>query len=251
MALRALIADDEPLARARLRRLIAACRNPEVLVVGEAPDADQVEAQIRRTSFDLILLDIGMPGGSGLEIAEALRVLAQPPFVVFVTAHPGHALRAFDLDAVDYLTKPVRLQRLEAALCKVERLAAARRALAAGGGGEPQALMITAPGLLQRVALSEVLYLKAELKYVTVGTARGNFLFDGSLNQLEEQYPDRFLRIHRNALVARAAVEALQRRHAADGVESWVVRLSGLREEFAVSRRQIPAVRAALGHPVD
>lgn len=247
MTLRVLIADDEPLARARLRRLLAECHDPEVVRVEEATDGTEVLAQVGRAAFDVVLLDIGMPGLGGLRVAERLREVPNAPVVVFVTAHAEHALHAFELDAADYLTKPVRQERLQAALGRAERLIQTRTPAAAGAAAD--ALLITASGMVKRVPLAEVLYLKAELKYVTVGTAHGSYLLDGSLNQLESDYPRHFLRVHRSALVARRAIRALQRQNGADGGESWVVRLSGVSEPFEVSRRQVAAVRAALGRP--
>lgn len=245
MTLRVLIADDEPLARARLRRLLAECHDPEVIRVDEATDGAEVLTQVGRAAFDVVLLDIAMPGMGGLRVAERLREAPNAPVVVFVTAHAEHALHAFELDAADYLTKPVRQERLRAALGRAERLIQARAPAVAGEAADT--LLITASGMVKRVPLAEVLYLKAELKYVTVGTARESYVLDGSLNQLESDYPRLFLRVHRGALVARRAIRALQRQNGADGSESWVVRLMGVSQPFEVSRRQVAAVRAALG----
>ncbi|MCL1962096.1 MAG: LytTR family DNA-binding domain-containing protein [Desulfovibrionaceae bacterium] len=246
-ALQVLIVDDEPLARSRLRKLLADCREPAALAAGEADSAVQAMALVQRQRFDVALLDIHMPGVSGLRLAAALREAPQPPppLVVFVTAHAEHALQAFEVEAVDYLTKPVRLQRLQAALQKVERIIAMRSA----GQADPAAqwLMIFERGRTLRVPLAEVLYLKAELKYITVRTAQASYLLDGSLNQLEDKYPGRFLRIHRNALVAREAIRALVRHHDPDEGEGWAVCLAGVDELLLVSRRQIAAVRQALG----
>ncbi|MDP3135704.1 MAG: response regulator, partial [Burkholderiaceae bacterium] len=133
MSLRILIADDESLARSRLRRLLADCREPGVAAVAQACDAAQAMACLQHEPFDAVLLDIRMPGADGLALARALRDLPRPPAVVFVTAHAEHAVEAFELEAVDYLTKPVRLERLQAALQKVLR---ARAVTAAGGGAQ-------------------------------------------------------------------------------------------------------------------
>lgn len=244
-ALRVLVADDEPLARARLRRLLAACRDPEAIVLGEAADGAEVLTQLGRAPVDVVLLDIAMPRLDGMSVAERLQAQPNAPVVVFVTAHAEHALQAFELDAADYLTKPVRQERLQAALEKARRLLRARSRNADDGAID--SLLITASGLVKRVPLSEVLYLKAELKYVTVGTAHESYVLDGSLNQLEADYPDYFLRVHRNTLVVKRAIRALQRRLDADGNECWVVRLGGVDEAFSVSRRQVAAVRATLG----
>ena len=127
MAIKALIVDDEALARTRMRSLLQDCALPKVEVGGEAANAGQALALLAQHSFDVVLLDIHMPGTDGLALAHQLTGRADAPAVVFVTAHAGHALRAFDLEAIDYVTKPVRLSRLVLALQKVERRLAARR----------------------------------------------------------------------------------------------------------------------------
>ncbi|MFT3719714.1 LytR/AlgR family response regulator transcription factor [Pseudorhodoferax sp.] len=244
MALRVLIVDDEPLARARLRTLLGDCHAPAALVCGEAASTAEAMALLQRERFDLALLDIHMPGRDGLVLANGLRALPQPPAVVFVTAYAQHALQAFDVEAVDYLTKPVRLQRLQHALQKVERL----RGLA-GQPAEPDAdafILIQDRGRTERVPLAQVLYLKAELKYVTVRTLARSYILDGALNDLEARHPEHFLRVHRNALVARKALRALEKHHDPEEGEGWAVRLHGLDEPLAVSRRQLAAVREVL-----
>ena len=243
--LQALIVDDEPLARSRLRKLLADCREPAALAAGEADSAVQAVALVQRQRFDVALLDIHMPGVDGLRLAAALREAPHPPLVVFVTAYAEHALQAFELEAADYLTKPVRLQRLQAALQKVERMLT--RQTAPEAASADQWLVISEYGRTLRVPLAEVLYLKAELKYVTVRTAQASHLLDGSLSQLEDKYPERFLRIHRNALVARDAIRALVRHRDAEEGDGWAVQLAGVDDVLMVSRRQMAAVRAALG----
>ena len=244
-ALQVLIVDDEPLARTRLRALLGDCRAPRAVVVGEAGNAVEAVALAQRVPVDVALLDIHMPGADGMRLAQTLRELPRSPQVVFVTAHAEYAVRAFELDAADYLTKPVSLQRLQAALQKVGRIMGAQRD--SGAAADSQYLIINERGRVVRVLLADVLYLKAELKYITVGTAQRQYLLDGSLSQLEEKYPGRFIRIHRNALVARHAVRELVRhRDAAEG-EGWAVRLAGIEQPFMVSRRQITALREALG----
>ncbi|MDO5626665.1 MAG: LytTR family DNA-binding domain-containing protein, partial [Pseudomonadota bacterium] len=211
----------------------------------EAGDAAQAVALAQRQRFDVALLDIHMPGADGLKLAAALREAPAPPLVVFVTAHAEHAVHAFELEAVDYLTKPVRLERLQTALQKVERLAQTSQSQNADSSTEW--LLIAERGRTLRVPLPEVLYLKAELKYVTVRTAAASHVLDGSLSQLEDKYPGRFLRIHRNALVARNAIRALVRHRDPVEGEGWAVRLAGIDEPLMVSRRQVAAVREALG----
>jgi two-component system, LytTR family, response regulator AlgR len=170
--------------------------------------------------------------------------MTQPPAVVFVTAHSEHAVKAFELEAIDYLTKPVRLERLQQTLQKVERHLQATRGLDPELADE--VLIIQDRGRTERIPLPEVLYLKAELKYITVRTALRSYILDGSLNELEERHAAWFMRIHRNALIARRAVRALERHFDAEEGEGWAVRLNGLDELLAVSRRQVSAVRDAL-----
>jgi two-component system response regulator AlgR len=245
MTLRVLLVDDEALARSRMRVLLGDCREPEVLQVFEAASATQALECLRRQAVDLVLLDIHMPGADGLSLAASLRAMPEPPVVVFVTAHAEHAVRAFELEAVDYLTKPVRLERLQAALQKVERTLAVVK-----GSGPDSALdflLIPERGRLERVPLGEVIYLKAELKYLTVRTAARSFLLEASLSELEAAHPALFLRIHRNALIARRAARSLERMDDPQEGAGWAVRLDGIPEALWVSRRQLSAVRALMG----
>lgn len=244
MTLRALIVDDEALARSRLRTLLGDCTTPAAQVEAEAANATQAIEALRRQPVDVALLDINMPGASGLALAQALREMPRPPAVVFVTAHAEHAVQAFDLEATDYLTKPVRLERLQQALQKVER---AQRSRANASAAAPQeVLLIQERGRTERVPLAEVLYFKAELKYVTVRTTSKTYILDGSLSELEDKYTPQFLRVHRNALVARRAVRALEKYDDPEEGEGWAVRLQGIDELISVSRRQLTAVREAI-----
>jgi two-component system response regulator AlgR len=246
MTLQALIVDDEALARSRLRTLLGDCSAPAVSVAGEAANATQTIELLRKQSFDVALLDIHMPGADGLTLARTLRELPRAPAIVFVTAHAEHAVQAFEIEAVDYLTKPVRLERLQQALQKVERLLQARQAQKPDLPEE--CLVIQERGRTERVPLSEVLYFKAELKYITVRTAAKSYILDGALSELEDKYPAQFLRIHRNALVARRAVRALEKHYDPEEGEGWAVRLNGVDELLSVSRRQLSAVREAIAN---
>lgn len=242
MTLRVLVVDDEPLARTRLRTLLGDCVAPPVLLVGEAADGPQALALLQHQAVDVVLLDIHLPGADGLQIAGMLQRLPEPPAVVFVTAHAEHAVDAFALEAVDYLTKPVRLERLQAALERVHRL---RTVTAVANQDEDDWLLITERGRSLRVPVAEVLYVKAEQKYLTVRTADASHLMDGSLNQLQERFGPRFVRVHRNALVARTAIRGLLRIPGQD--EAWVVQLAGVDETLDISRRQLGPLRAELG----
>jgi two-component system response regulator AlgR len=244
MSLNVLVVDDEALARARLRTLLGDCTAPTAVVAAEAADAVQAMAALQRGSFDVVLLDIRMPGLDGMALAQRMAALPRPPAVVFVTAHAEHAVQAFELEALDYLTKPVRLERLQQTLQKVERLVQSGRGLMPDLTSEM--LVIQDRGRTERVPLAEVLYFKAELKYITVRTARRSYILDGSLNELETRHAARFMRIHRNALIARQAVRALEKHFDPEEGDGWAVRLSGIDELLSVSRRQVSAVREAM-----
>ena len=249
--LKVLIVDDEDLARLRMRSLLADCASPSAEVAGEAGSAAEALHWLSANQADLVLLDINMPGLDGLQLAERLRASAHPPKIVFVTAHANHALRAFEIDAVDYLTKPVRRARLQDALVRVaQRLdrvpaAPARPAEPA----EQPVLVVSDRGRVQRVPVADILYLKAELKYVTLRTPAHAYVLDDSLSDLEQRLGDVMLRIHRNALVARTAVTKLERRAPTDGDgdgEGWAVQVGATQEWLQVSRRQLTQVRELL-----
>lgn len=258
--LRVLIVDDEAFARMRLRGLVQECESPKAQVVAELVNASEAQHWLGSNSCDVVLLDVQMPGPDGLMLVESLRGTAQETAIVFVTAHAAHAVRAFDLDAVDYLTKPVRRERLVASLERVARRLHERRA--AQGAAQSSELLegegvmvVSDRGRVHRIPIGEVLYFKAELKYLTLRTARQNLVMVGSLLELEQRLGERFLRVHRNALVNRAAVRELERRMlpaeggavADDAAESsWAVRVALVDEWLAVSRRQVSAVREAL-----
>jgi two-component system response regulator AlgR len=214
-------------------------------VEGDAANATQALEYLLRHQVDVVLLDIHMPGADGLTLARTLRTMAHPPAVVFVTAHAEHAVHAFELEAIDYLTKPVRLERLQIALQKVERTIEHSRGL------EPDlpedVLIIQERNRTDRVPVSQVLFLKAELKYITVRTSAHSYMFIGSLTELEEKYKTLFIRVHRNALVARRAMRALEKHVDPEEGAGWAVRLDGVDELLFVSRRQMAAVREVIG----
>ena len=244
MKLRVLLVDDEALARSRLRTLLGDCTAPGAEVLAEAGNAEQATDALQRETFDIVLLDIRMPGVDGVTLAQGIAAMADPPVVVFVTAHAEHAVQAFEVDAADYLTKPVRLERLQHALQKAQRAILAARA--AKPDELQEILIIQERGRAERVPISEVLYFKAELKYITARTASRSYILDGSLNELEEKYAAQFIRVHRNALIARRAVRALEKHYDPEEGEGWAVRLNGIDELLAVSRRQLSAVRESI-----
>ena len=252
--LRVLIVDDEPLARLRLRGLLADCAGPPVGPVTEAGSAAEALHLLSVEPVDLVLLDIHMPGLDGLHMARRLRdAPGGGPAVVFVTAHAEHALQAFEIDAADYLTKPVRRARLQEALTRVaHRLGRPPPApLVSSLVVDVPVLVVSDRGRVLRIPVPEVVYLKAEAKYVTLRTTRHAYVLDDALADLEQRLGDAAVRIHRNAVVAKAAVRALERRtlpgqDADEGGESWAVLVEPTGDWLSVSRRQLASVREVI-----
>ncbi len=243
-ALRILVVDDETLARSRLRTLLGDCKLDEAMQIEEAANATDALLAIREHPCDLVLLDIHMPGMNGLTLAAQLRDLPEPPAIVFVTAHAEHAVQAFELEALDYPTKPVRLDRIQQMLQKTERQIEYRRA--ENYQKDQEFILLQDRGRTERLPVADVVYFKAELKYVTVRTASKAHIHEASLSELEQRFSERFLRIHRNALVSRQSMRALERHDDPVDGEGWAVRLHGVDDILAVSRRQLSAVRAAI-----
>jgi len=239
------IADDEAPARDRLRELLQdiAGQLPS-RVVGEAANGFEAVERVPEAAPQVVLLDIQMPGIGGLEVARHLASLPQPPAVVFVTAHDRHAVEAFELNALDYLLKPVRAERLAAALRKaVSTGATAAAPLARAAGQAREYLSAAERNRIQLVPLRDVIYFKAELKYVTLRTREQEHLIEESLVALEREFSDRFVRIHRNCLVAKAAIRGFERAADEEDEPRWLVVLDGIEERLPVSRRQWPTVR--------
>ena len=237
--MRVLIADDEAPARERLRRLLVEI-GPPWRLVAEAADGTEALAVCGAQAIDVALLDIRMPRVDGLACARALQGLATPPAVIFVTAYDEHALAAFDAHAVDYLLKPIRRDRLEAALARARSLTRAQLTALDLARQEPEYLVTTYRGGVARIAVDEVLFLRADQKYVVARHAGGEALLEESLRSLEERFGERFVRIHRNALVARDAVVGLEK----DAAGGCHLRLRGIPERLEVSRRHLPEIRA-------
>ena len=239
--MRILIVDDEAPARERLRRLLSELIG-DYRVVGEAADGRSALESCERLEPDLVLLDISMPGLDGLKVADRLSRLDPPPAVILVTAYPEYALEAFERRVEDYLVKPVRRERLQAALDRL-RIATRpqRQAVLENGGRDTKRTHLSAyyRGDLQTVRVEEVVYLQAEHKYVVLCHRGGNLLLDESLKSLEEEFPDLFIRIHRNALAARNSVTGLEK----DKDGATLIRLRGCDERLPVSRRHLPEVR--------
>lgn len=240
--MKVVIADDEPLSRERLRTLLAAQSGVEV--VAEVGDGHAALHACAEHDADLVLLDISMPGIDGLEAARHLAAFEPRPAVVFCTAYDAHALSAFEAAAVDYLVKPVRAERLQAAIERVRTFTLGRDQAAAmpGEGKQRTHLCARLRGSLRLIPIEDVHYLQAEEKYVVVHHARGEDLIEESLRSLESEFGERFLRIHRNCLVSRHALVELRRDH--DGQARVVLR--NVETPLEVSRRCTAQVREAI-----
>jgi two-component system response regulator AlgR len=249
--LRIFLVDDEQPARARMKAVLGdlAAELPNT-VVGEASSGHEGLRLLPTLPVDVVLVDIHMPQMSGMEFARHLAGLERPPAVVFVTAHDQYAVEAFEVNALDYLLKPVRAARLLAALQKARATGAIRRepierAAAAAGQGPRRYFSVAERGRIDLVPVADVVYLKADLKYVTLRTAEREFLIEESLASLEQEFGERFVRVHRSYLVARARVRGFERAVDEDGEGAgWAVVLDGVAERLPVSRRQWAIVKA-------
>jgi two-component system response regulator AlgR len=224
-----------------MRDLIADCAAEfPITIAGEAASGRAALELLGREAADVVLLDVRMPEMDGIEVAQHLQQLERPPAVVFATAYDAYAIRAFEVHAVDYLLKPIRLARLKEALVRATRPKS--EALREIARAPRTHLSAQERGSIHLIPVADVIYLKAELKYVSVRTAAREHLIEESLTRLEQEFADRFVRVHRNCLVARAAVRGFER--AEEGGETqWEVLLNGVGERIAVSRRQQHVVR--------
>ncbi|OHX11106.1 hypothetical protein BI343_05900 [Chromobacterium amazonense] len=229
--LRVLVVDDETLARERLRQLLG---DLGVTQVHCQADSQTALDWLARHPVDVVLLDIGMPGRDGMALARHLRQQALPPQLIFSTAHDHYAVEAFELNAADYLLKPVRRERLAEGLRRAEARC--------GNPDAPPCFVVRQRGRLLNVPFSEVRYLKAELKYVTLVTRSAEYLLDEALVALEQRLGDAALRIHRSCLVMRDTVQELSQ----TAVDQWQIKLRDIDQPLPVSRRQIPAIKSAL-----
>jgi two-component system response regulator AlgR len=238
--MKVLIADDEPLARERMAALLAEL--PGVQLVGEAADGREAVLRAEELRPDCVVLDIAMPVLDGLEAARHLAQLENPVAVIFCTAYDEHALAAFEASAVDYLVKPVRRERLAAALERASRFTGERFRLPIAPGQPPQRrthICARLRGNLKLVPVSDILYFLAEDKYVVVHHAGGEVLIEESLKALETEFTDRFVRIHRNCLVATERLGGLKR--TPDG--RMFADIRGAEAPLEVSRRNLPSLR--------
>ncbi|MEJ2419576.1 MAG: LytTR family DNA-binding domain-containing protein [Exilibacterium sp.] len=238
-----LIVDDEPLARNRLSRMVEklnGCR-----VVAQADNAEEAVDAVRDHDPDVVLLDVHMPGEDGLSAAHKISELGDPPAIIFCTAFDKYALDAFDTEAVGYLLKPVKQEQLEAALVKAKKLNKVQLAvLSERRPPANQRSHISAKTRrgVELIPLDDIRFFIADHKYVTVYHLGGETLIDDTLKELESEFADLFVRIHRNALVAVKHIEGMER--AAQG--HYQIRLRGVEEKPVVSRRHVAKLRELL-----
>jgi two-component system response regulator AlgR len=242
--LNVLIVDDEAPARSRMHDLLADCAaDVPLVIVGEAANGRVALEEAGARPVDVVLLDVRMPEMDGIEVAQHLQRLEHPPSVIFTTAYDAYAIRAFEVHAIDYLLKPIRAARLKEALTRARTAARPKpEALRELQPGPRAFLSAQERGKVHLIPVGDAIYLKAELKYVTVRTAMREYLIEESLARLEQEYPERFVRVHRNCLVARQAIRGFER--SAEGAEAqWEVVFKACPERIAVSRRQQHIVR--------
>lgn len=252
---RLFIVDDEKPARTRLMALLSdiAEECPHQLV-GEAGHAQGALDGIKATQPDIVLLDVQMPGKTGLELAAQLASSSEEaPSIIFITAYDEYALKAFEVQAVDYLVKPVRAERLARA---IQRATALRQAAQSsnsdasqnGSQNMRQHFSVQERGRMLLVPLADVIYLKAELKYVTLRTRNEEYLIEESLTSIEEELSQFFVRVHRNALVARNAICGVEKGSVQvdgeKGQEAWQVILRDVQDRLPISRRQWPLIKS-------
>ena len=239
--MRVLIVDDEKLARDRLRELLNEIGGHTV--VGEAMNGNEAVERTTGLNPDVLLMDIRMPGMDGLEAAMHLMGMENPPSVIFTTAYDQHALHAFEVNAVDYLLKPIRKDRLAGAMDKAHKLTLKQLRDINDAQDQPSArthISVHLRGNIRLVPVQEILYFMADSKYVTVRTSLEEHLIEDSLVNLEKEFGEKmFLRIHRNALVATGFIKGIEK----SPTGTWQVTLTGLDKKLDVSRRHAASVR--------
>lgn len=240
-----LIVDDEHLARDRLKRMLE--EQNEHQIIGEASNGQEALEKIELLHPEVVLLDIRMPGIDGLEVARHLVGMDEPPAVIFTTAYDDHALEAFKVNAVDYLLKPIRPERLSEALHKALKPNKLQwKSINRKEDGTPKARTHISSRTRRGIVLApvdDIYYFRAEHKYVTVRYKEGEVLIEDTLKELETEFGDKYIRIHRNCLVARDYLQALEK----NSLGQPCIRLRGVPETLDVSRRHLARVRQFMG----
>ena len=234
-----LIVDDEQLARQRLRKMLSATTGYQI--IGEAETGEDALRKTQASQPDVVLMDIRMPGMDGIEAASYINRMDKPPAIIFTTAFSDHALNAFETHAVDYLLKPIKQSRLEAALDAAKRMNKAQLSQLLDEQTETtrQKICVKTRGSLELIPIEEIIYFKADQKYVTLRTAEQEFLIEESLKNLEQEFIQRFIRIHRNALVAQDMLHSLTKNPEGHACISF----SDIDDLLEVSRRHLPDIR--------
>jgi two-component system, LytTR family, response regulator AlgR len=234
--IKVMLADDEAPARNRLRDLLAEITH--VRLIGEAKNGRDLLDIAMENPPDIVLLDIRMPRMDGIETAGHLQKLAKPPAIIFTTAYDAYAVKAFDMDALDYLLKPIRFERLQAAIDKAAKFSLVQLAALKPLQNQRSHFSVVERGRVLLVPIEEVIYLRAELKYITLRTKEREYLIEDSLISIEQEFGERFIRLHRNCLVAQSSIMGYERRQQTDGESHYVALLREVPEAVAVSRRQ-------------
>ncbi len=234
------VVDDEAPARHRIKELLGDCNAQLALeLVGEASNGREALDQLSTLHADVVLVDIRMPQMDGLELAQHLNKLERPPVIVFTTAYDNYAIQAFELHAIDYLLKPIRLGRLFEALTRARTAVPVKSEVLQELMPEARKnLSIQERGKILLVPIEKVLYLRAELKYITVRTVEREYLVEEPLGSLEKEFANRFVRIHRNCLIAKEEIESFEKMGEEGADLHWTVKLKGLEEKLPISRRQ-------------
>ena len=237
-----LIVDDEQLARQRLRKLLSNAEGYNI--IGEAETGEDALRKTQASQPDVVLMDIRMPGMDGIEAASYINLMDKPPAIIFTTAFSEHALQAFQTHAIDYLVKPIKQSRLEAALDAAKRMNKAQLSKLRQDetGGAREKICVKSRGSLELIPLEEIIYFMADQKYVTLRTADQEYLIEESLKNIEQEFSFQFIRIHRNALVSKKMLNGLTK----DTQGHACINFKDIDDLLAVSRRHLPLVRKSL-----
>jgi two-component system response regulator AlgR len=236
-----LIVDDEQLARQRLKKLVSDTSGYQI--IGEANSGEDALRKTQASNPDVVLMDIRMPGMDGIEAASYINRLDKPPAIIFTTAFSDHALQAFETHAIDYLLKPIKQSRLEAALDAATRMNKAQlnQLKENETGAAREKICVKNRGSLELIPINEIIYFKADQKYITLRTAEQEYLIEESLKALEDEFPQ-FIRIHRNALVSQHVLHGLTKNSGGHACISF----KDIDDLLEVSRRHLPAIRKKL-----
>ncbi|HAF43962.1 MAG: DNA-binding response regulator [Sideroxydans sp. GWF2_59_14] len=244
MPLTVFIVDDEAPARNRLKELLADCEAQFPLqLTGEAGNGQEALDKLAERPAEVVLMDIRMPQMDGIELARHLNKLEHPPVIIFTTAYDAYAIQAFEQRAIDYLLKPIRLGRLFDALSRARDSVPIRTEVLQELTPEPRSFLSAHErGKVLLIPVEKVIYLRAEMKYVTVRTVEREYLIEESLTALEKEFATRFVRTHRSCLVAKSAIAGFEK-GGEEGESGWVMKLNGIEERLPISRRQLASVK--------